>query len=227
MEKNKKIKISLSTFFLIIALILIILMAYFIYKIYNDKEMANNKVKDLNTQVSDLKNTVSKLVNTVNKNEDNNQDTKYEVELDSKYVNNKYGIRFEYPSTFTKTTDTFESSAFEAIEDSNKNRFQVQMSKIETSMTLKDIVKEEKEKIMPDGSNFINIVKDEKYVALNENKTSGYIFECTTGDDGYQIIFVTQKENTAYLFTFTIDDKTQYNKYEKLAYSILNTIIVE
>ena len=101
------------------------------------------------------------------------------------------------------------------------------MSKIETSMTLKDIVKEEKEKIMPDGSNFINIVKDEKYVALNENKTSGYIFECTTGDDGYQIIFVTQKENTAYLFTFTIDDKTQYNKYEKLAYSILNTIIVE
>ena len=56
MEKNKKIKISLSTFFLIIALILIILMAYFIYKIYNDKEMANNKVKDLNTQVSDLKN---------------------------------------------------------------------------------------------------------------------------------------------------------------------------
>lgn len=39
MEKNKKIKISLSTFFLIIALILIILMAYFIYKIYNDKEI--------------------------------------------------------------------------------------------------------------------------------------------------------------------------------------------
>ena len=65
MEEKKAIKISLSTFLLILAIIVIIIMGYFIYKLNNDKELANNKVIQLNNQVSGLENTVNNLQGTI------------------------------------------------------------------------------------------------------------------------------------------------------------------
>ena len=46
MEK-KEIKISLSTFFLIFAIIIIIAMACFIYKLYKEKEQVNIKANSI------------------------------------------------------------------------------------------------------------------------------------------------------------------------------------
>ena len=68
MEKNKVAKISLSTILLIISIVVIIVMAYFIYKINNDKQIANNKVTELDNQVSRLESTVNDLQGTITNN---------------------------------------------------------------------------------------------------------------------------------------------------------------
>lgn len=78
MEEKKVTKISLSTFFLILAIIVIVIMAIFMYKFYNEKIEANEKTAELQTQVSNLNGTVSNLQgkidaisSTINSNESN------------------------------------------------------------------------------------------------------------------------------------------------------------
>ena len=80
MEKKDAVKISLSTFFLILAIVVIVIMAYFIYKLNNDKQLANNKVTELNNQVgglestvNDLKGTISDISNTISKSNSSNE----------------------------------------------------------------------------------------------------------------------------------------------------------
>ena len=64
MEENKEkkvTKVSMSTCLFICSLIIICVMAFFIYKFYDDKTKANNEVTDLKNQVSNLQNTVNSL----------------------------------------------------------------------------------------------------------------------------------------------------------------------
>lgn len=61
MEEKKVTKISLSTFFLILAIIIIILMGIFIYKLYNEKTIETEKSTELQKQVNNLNGTVSDL----------------------------------------------------------------------------------------------------------------------------------------------------------------------
>ena len=76
MEK-KEYKISLSTFFLILAIIAILVMGYAIYNLSNQKVQNDIKVADLEEKVSQLE----KSENVVNKN-----DTKVEVSLGEYYI---------------------------------------------------------------------------------------------------------------------------------------------
>lgn len=57
MEEKKVIKISFSTFFLIITIIAIGIMGFFIYKLNDDKTKATEQVNELNNRVSLLENT--------------------------------------------------------------------------------------------------------------------------------------------------------------------------
>ena len=66
MEEKKVIKISLSSFLLILAVIIIVIMGYFIYELYNDKETANNKVEELSNQLNNLEDTVNILQEGIN-----------------------------------------------------------------------------------------------------------------------------------------------------------------
>ena len=66
MEEKKTIKISLSTFFLILAIIVIVIMGVFIFKFYNDKKVADSEVKDLNNQVIGLESTINTLEGKIN-----------------------------------------------------------------------------------------------------------------------------------------------------------------
>ena len=63
MEDKNVTKISLSTFFLILAIIAIIVMGIFIYKLNNDKTIESNKVSELSSRIANLEelnnNTVS------------------------------------------------------------------------------------------------------------------------------------------------------------------------
>ena len=67
MEENKVTKISLSTFFLILAIIAIIVMGIFIYKLNNDKTAEIQKSNELQSQVNSLNGTVSELQEKINK----------------------------------------------------------------------------------------------------------------------------------------------------------------
>ena len=66
MEKNVT-KITLSTFFLILAIIVIVLMGVFIYKLNNDKTSEIQKSTELQGQVNSLKETIIDLQSKTNK----------------------------------------------------------------------------------------------------------------------------------------------------------------
>ena len=67
MEEKNVTKISLSTFFLILAIIAIIVMGIFIYKLNNDKTAEIQKSTELQSQVNSLNGTVSDLQGKINK----------------------------------------------------------------------------------------------------------------------------------------------------------------
>ena len=88
MDEKKTIKISLSTFFLFLAIILIIVMGFFMYKLYNEKTIATQKIEDLNNEINTLEKTVNdfqqkidSISNTINSSEvssDNNASNNFE-----------------------------------------------------------------------------------------------------------------------------------------------------
>ena len=66
MEEKNATKISLSTFLLIIAIIAIIVMGVFIYKLNNDKTAEIQKSTELQSQLNNLNGTVSDLQRKIN-----------------------------------------------------------------------------------------------------------------------------------------------------------------
>ena len=87
MEEKKYTKISLSTFFLILAIITIVIMGGIIYKINNDKISEINKSSELQTKVINLEtqanesqekiNNLSQTINSYNTNTTNNESKTY------------------------------------------------------------------------------------------------------------------------------------------------------
>lgn len=69
MEEDKKIKISLSTFFLIIAIIVIIIMSFFIYTILNENKIAKTETNTLKDKVNNLESKLSGMKVPENKEE--------------------------------------------------------------------------------------------------------------------------------------------------------------
>ena len=67
MEEKKVTKISLSTVFLILAIIVIIVMGIFIYKLNKDKTAEIKKSTELQAQVNSLNGTVDELQEKINK----------------------------------------------------------------------------------------------------------------------------------------------------------------
>ena len=75
MEEKKSIKVSLSTFFLIVAIIVIGVMGYFIYKLNDDKTKATEQVSELNNQIKSLENSVSSLQKAIENTSNIEKDT--------------------------------------------------------------------------------------------------------------------------------------------------------
>ena len=67
MEENKVTKISLSTFLLILAIIAIIVMGIFIYKLNNDRTAEIQKSTELQSQINSLNSTINDLQEKINK----------------------------------------------------------------------------------------------------------------------------------------------------------------
>ena len=61
MEEKKQVKISMSGFFLILAIIVIAVMGYFIYKISTEKTEKENQIASLNNEISSLQSSSKDL----------------------------------------------------------------------------------------------------------------------------------------------------------------------
>ena len=92
MEEKKTTKISLSTFFLILAIIAICVMGFFIYKLNDDKTKATEKVSELNNQVAKLENSMDNSQEKVNKISDNNDNTKLDNEKPEESKSNSVAV---------------------------------------------------------------------------------------------------------------------------------------
>lgn len=94
MEEKKTTKISLSTFFLIIAIIAICVMGFFIYKLNDDKTKATEQVSELNNQITSLENSVSSLqgkIDTISNTSVSNSNT---IETNKSNTNNGNNASF-------------------------------------------------------------------------------------------------------------------------------------
>ena len=92
MEEKNVTKISLSTFFLILAVIAIIVMGIFIYKLNNDKTAETQKSAELQAQVNSLNGTVGELqgkINTISDTVDNTINSKTENQTTTSLVNKR------------------------------------------------------------------------------------------------------------------------------------------
>lgn len=212
MEEKKVTKISLSTFFLILSLIVIVIMAIFIYKFYNEKAEAIKKSSELQTQVNSLNGTVSDLQrkmdsisSTINSNSSTSTTT-----LDKKYENSKYGITFSYSSSLSDHQNSLTDDMVESFSDNTGNEIVIARFNNDTIESMIDF---EKTKDMPDGTKIKLDIKKEGYVTLNSG-TNGYSIE--TNDNN--IIFITEKNNIAFRFTIAY---TAGN--EKVSTDILNS----
>lgn len=88
MNEKKNSKITLSTLFLIISVIVIIVMAYFMFKLYNEKAYESEKVANLNEPANNLENTIDNLQeknNSTSINTENPISTESRFMLDGRY----------------------------------------------------------------------------------------------------------------------------------------------
>ncbi len=96
MEKKK---INLSTILLIISLIIIIIMGFFIYNLYNNKQSADNQLKILNDKVAELQNMVDSFKNDNQPKQTKDDIIKYELQTHEYFSDvpnvNKYFIDSE------------------------------------------------------------------------------------------------------------------------------------
>lgn len=111
MEEKNVTKISLSTFFLILAIIAIIVMGIFIYKINNDKTAEIQKSIELQAQENSLNGTVSDLQEKNNNTINDNSSTS-----NSETISSSSGEKVVFKKGIYKhdnTIITFEDSKFE------------------------------------------------------------------------------------------------------------------
>lgn len=88
MEEKKTIKISLSTFFLIIAMIVIVIMGYFMYQFYNEKAIARKESAELKLQVDNLQGKINQISNTINENSTKYKETQEKLTDNDENLNN-------------------------------------------------------------------------------------------------------------------------------------------
>ena len=146
MEKKNVTKISLSTFLLIIAIIVIIIMGVFMYKLNNEKTMEIQKstelqsqINSLNETINDLQEKITTISETINTNSSNgNTSSTKEYQISGTYYqknargdepnytfssNNKvtYGALWTCSGTYTISDNTIKISFTSAVDpDGNK-----------------------------------------------------------------------------------------------------------
>lgn len=120
MEEKKATKISLSTFFLILAIIIIVIMSICMYKFYNEKTDANKKTAELQTEVSNLNRIVSVLQGKIDEISSTvNSDKTNTTNIDDKSNDNKNS---SYQPTTEETIKNLFLAKLKALDNSNSEK---------------------------------------------------------------------------------------------------------
>ena len=116
MEEKGEIRVSLSTFFLILAIIVIGVMAYFLYTLHNEKETTAKEVNTLNSQMTDLESRIDTL-----QNENKNVNASNTINSTSSTGNttNKNVTDISEIENLLKNSQKWDSLMVESIEESN------------------------------------------------------------------------------------------------------------
>ena len=146
MNEKKPIKVSLSTFFLLIAIIIITVMGYFMYKLYNDKVKATDKIEQLNNQINTLQNSANQLQTNINKiSKENNLENNTVVSNNSNTNNDS---KEKNTNNVQKTTEDVIKELFlkklEEIDSDSQEKivdYRVDKVKILDDIQKKDIIK--------------------------------------------------------------------------------------
>lgn len=93
MEKKEPIKVSLSTFFLIIAIIVIAVMGYFIFNFYSQKVNLEKNASELNTKISNLEKTISNIQDVVKDTTETSVKEPIQTTSTQQEINKSYSIK--------------------------------------------------------------------------------------------------------------------------------------
>ena len=131
MEEKKTTKISLSTFFLILAIIAICVMGYFIYKLNDDKTKATDQVQSLNSQIANLEKSIDNLKVNISESKTEGTSTKSN---NSSTINTNFELKGTYqwinPEGPTMTY-TFSNGTFTYTETAtSKGTYEVSGNKV-------------------------------------------------------------------------------------------------
>jgi len=186
----------------------------------NEKVNSNEKNPNSGKEVYDVQNKTNKensntnSENVLNNEVSNSKDSQSKVVENKKYENSKYGITFSYPSSFSNHEYSLTTDSVESYSDDDGNLIKVAAF---SNDTIEGMIDFEKNKEMPDGTKIKLDIKKEGYVTLNSG-LEGYSIE--TNDN--TILFITEKDNTAFRFTITYTDNN-----DKMANDILNSINIK
>ena len=124
MEKNNTAKISLSTFFLILAIAIILVMGFFIYKLNRDKNTEIQKSTELESQVTSLNGTVKDLQNkldtiseTINSSKNAEEKNYNTTEINTNEIASQCQKKFE--DYFKLTRKLYCGGSLELLKDLN------------------------------------------------------------------------------------------------------------
>ena len=112
MKGKKEITVSLSTFFLIIAIFIIGIMGVFIYNLDNEQKQANSKIEELNAEINNTQENVNNINTVVNETESVNE-IKNSTEKDIKLDINSEQIQLLYKYIPAMNTNKIEVNAYQ------------------------------------------------------------------------------------------------------------------
>lgn len=230
MDEKKSIKISLSTFFLILAVIVIIIMGYFIFKISKENSTDKEKITELNQKVTNLENSKSEL------------QEKTKNILETKNASNTTNTEKKENESFTDET------VKNAISNYLELKASAECSSLETTLEAKGLLSFDFSKYttLDNGKMKTNIkFSDYKNAMLNyisesefeknwtstldyENSNDGYLVIPNGGGDlhPYIIKSITKNDNSSYSVQTTFSGDNNYENFVFTVKSYNNKCVI-
>lgn len=190
MEEKKGIKAG--SVFLAIAIIVIIVMGYFIFKFYNEKTVNEENISNLNYQISNLENTVNDLQNKIdestNTSEDESNTVQNNVVSNSNSTSNSTITDISEIKDLLKNESTYEYLKISSVQKENDKY----LVKADYYVPI-PITEKQYSEIVKNGSVVLN---GQEYVYSKENNKEYVYIQGEPVEGGYAI----EKVDNDYIF---------------------------